>query len=66
MLPVFLEEKGNSMRMCSYYTGSFTENGKECWIDYPDSSHLCPCEGKIEECPCVGLDGKPIKEKGNK
>ena len=54
------------MRMCSYYTGSFTENGKECWIDYPDSSHLCPCEGKIEECPCVGLDGKPIKEKGNK
>lgn len=46
------------MRECRF----FEKGSKDCWIDYPDTSYPCICKGNLDECPHMGLNGKPLKE----
>ena len=58
MLPSLLNKKGQNMRECRF----FEKGSKDCWIDYPDTSYPCICKGNLDECPHMGLNGKPLKE----
>ena len=46
------------MRECKFFRA---ECG-ECWIDFPDSAYPCISKGDLDNCPHIGLDGKPLKD----
>jgi len=46
------------MRECKF----FQSDCGDCWIDFPDSSYPCICKGDLDNCPHIGLDGKPLKD----
>lgn len=44
------------MRECKWFREG------DCWIDCPDSVYPCICNGNLDECPMVDLNGRPLKD----